>query len=109
MASKFDPKLYQDIAITDLILFSLYSVLSKQQQCSFERLVKECFDLFPQNFALSDHPQWPDSRKLDRALRTLREQNLIQGDPQSGFELTKPGQKQGLEVEKLLKQKKLEW
>jgi len=90
-----------------LILFALYSVASNKEKCDFERLVKECFALSPETFSFSKYPQWPDSLKLDRQLRTLRKRKLIKGDPKTAFSLTKLGKKIALETAKTFRQRKL--
>lgn len=95
------------ITVNDLILFSVYSVVSNNEQCSFDRLVKECFTLFPDSLKFQRYPIWPDSRKLDRPLRSLRREKLIIGDPQSYFMLTKEGSKRAMEINKILRQGKL--
>ncbi|MCD6500783.1 hypothetical protein J7K42_02060 [bacterium] len=92
-------------SINDLILFSLYS--SSEGKCSFEKLVKESFNRFPKVFALKGYPQWPDARKLDRPLRTLRKRKLIKGDPKISFSLTLQGKKIAQEIARNLAQKKL--
>jgi len=104
---KYDPTLYQNTPILDLILFGIYSVISKKEVCTFERLVKECFDLFPKSFCFEKNSQWPDSRKLDRSLRTLRKRELITGTPNTFFTLTKKGQNSAIEISKSLRQRKL--
>lgn len=102
-----DEELYSRVSINDLILFSIYSVVAKKEKCTFERLVKECFILFPKSFSLRHFPKWPDSRKLDRSLRTLRKRKLITGNPKTFFSLTKLGKKAAEEVAKTFRQRKL--
>jgi len=97
----------QHLSISDLILFSIYSVLSKKETCDFERLIKECFRLFPDVFSFSKYPRWPDSRKLDRSLRFLRDKKLIVGDPQTFFDLTKLGKKNAEDISRVFRQRKL--
>lgn len=109
MTKAFDPKLYEKIGIADLILFSMYSLNLKKENCTFEKLVEECFMLFPKTFNFSEYPQWPDSRKLDRTLRTLRQKKLIKGDPQISYSLATLGEKKALAIEQRLKQKRLEF
>lgn len=103
----FDEELYKDKSINDLILFCLYSLSEKKEKCTFEKLVKECFTLFPKAFGFSKYRKWPDSRKLDRPLRALRKRKLITGNPKTTFSLTKQGQKRALEITKSFQQKKL--
>jgi len=104
---KYDSALYQNTPILDLILFSVYSVISKKEICTFERLAEECFNLFTKSFCFEKKSQWPDTRKLDRPLRTLRKRQLITGAPNTFFSLTKKGQNLAIEIAKGLRQRKL--
>lgn len=105
--NKKDLIFYKKTATNDLILFCIYSVILNNQKCTFERLIKECFSLFPGPFGFSKYPQWPDSRKLDRSLRALRDEKLIKGDPKTVFLLTNEGKKKAEEITRTLKQGKL--
>ncbi len=96
-----------EFSVNDLILFCIHSVNFGGEKCSFERLVKECFTFFPKTLAFARYPIWPDSRKLDRPLRALRDEKLIIGDPKTIFMLTEKGQKKALAIAKSLKQGKL--
>jgi hypothetical protein len=53
------------------------------------------------------YPVWPDSRKLDRPLRALRNEKLIIGDPKTYFILTKLGEEKATFISKSLRQGKL--
>jgi len=107
MKKGFNQEISKEISISELILFTIYSVTSNKEKCDFERLIKECFTLFPETFSFSKYPQWPDSRKLDRPLRSLRQRKLIKGDPKTYFSLTKTGQKIAIEIAKTFRQRKL--
>jgi hypothetical protein len=96
-----------NFSVNDLILFCIHSIVSSNEQCNFERLVKECFTLFPETLKFTRYPIWPDSRKLDRPLRALRNEKLIVGDPKSYFILTKAGEARAAVVSKALRQGKL--
>lgn len=91
-------------SLNDLILFCLYSAGNK---CTFEELVKECFNSFPEYFSFPKIKNWPDSRKLDRPLRMFRKRKLITGNPKSFFSLTKLGRKTAGEIAKIFRQGKL--
>jgi len=106
MKKAFDEQLYKRVSINNLILFGIYLVSTNSKKCTFEALTKRCFTLFPKTFALSGY-RWPDTRKLDRPLRTLRDKRLISGDPQTTFSLTKKGKKTALQIAKLFTQRKL--
>ena len=101
--NKFDEKVYKNIQKSHLILFGLYSVVTKKEECTSERLVKECFTLFPKVFGMSRYPQWPDTFNFARDLRKLREQGLITGNPKISFSLTKFGEKLAKETEEFFK------
>lgn len=103
----FDEELYKKVSLTDLILFGINSVIENKEKCTFERLIKECFTFFPKAFRFSHYSQWPDSRKLDRQLRTLRNKKLIIGDPKTSFSLTKLGKKMAIETARAFRQSKL--
>jgi len=100
--SPFDEKVYERIAIGKQIVFAIYSVNRNGEECSFERLVKECFTLFPKTFGFYRYPEWPDSLRLDRALRTLREKGWITGSAKTVFSLTRFGEQVAREVERTL-------
>lgn len=103
----FDEILYEKVSIGGLILFSILAVSEKGEKCIFERLVKECFSLFPKSFSFSKFSKWPDSRKLDSSLRYLRSKKLIIGDPKTFFSLTSSGKKTAEEIVKIFRQRKL--
>jgi len=98
----------KNISINDLILFSIYSLAERKKECAFEELVKECFTLFPKSFSFIKFPKWPDSRKVDRPLRTLRKRKMITGEPKTFFKLTNLGKKTAEEIAKTFRQGKLE-
>ena len=89
-----------------MIVFSIYSVKNKGEECTFERLVKECFILFPEVFSFKRYPEWPDSLKFDRPLRSLRAEGLIVGSSRTEFTLTKYGEKIAKDTKTALQGKK---
>jgi hypothetical protein len=93
---------YNGIPKENLILFGIYSVTKNGEGCSFERLVRECFTLFPKAFGFSRYPEWPDSLKFDRPVRTLRERGWIVGGSKTLFSLTKFGETIAKETERAL-------
>jgi len=103
----FDQDLYKKVSINGLILFCIYLITEKKEKCTFERLVKGCFTLFPKVFSFLHLSKWPDSRKLDRPLRALRKRKLIKGNPKDFFSLTKLGKNKAEEVAKTFGQRKL--
>jgi hypothetical protein len=108
MKKSFDKELGKNLGINESILVGIYSIVNNGEKCTFERLVKEGFNLFPEAFCFSKNPEWPDSRKLDRPLRTLRKRKLITGNPKTYFSLTKLGKKMAVEILKTFRQRKLQ-
>jgi len=102
-----DEQLYNKIPVNHLILFAIHLVSDEKKDCSFEKLTEKCFTLFPRVFYLQGYSKWPDTRKLDRPLRTLRKRKLITGNPQASFSLTKKGKNIAQEIAKLFSQTKL--
>jgi len=93
---------YKGIPKENLIILGIYSVTKSGETCSFERLIKECFTLFPKAFGLSRYQEWPDSLKFDRSLRTLRERGWIVGSAKTTISLTKFGERIAEETELVL-------
>ena len=92
-ANAFPEEKYSRLPKENLIVFGIYSVTRNEEGCSLERLVKECFTLFPKAFGFSRYPEWPDSLKFDRPLRTLRDRGWIVGGSRTLFSLTRFGEK----------------
>ena len=83
--------IYEKVEIQELIIYAIYSVIKNKEVCTYERLVKECYQKFPKAFSFRKYPEWPDSLKFDRPLRTLRGKGLIVGSVRDHFELTRFG------------------
>ena len=96
----------QKIPINDLILLGIYLLEKEGKQCDFESLIGKCFKLSPKLISFKRN-KWPDSRKIDRPLRSLRKNSLIKINSEFLFSLTKKGAKKSLEIIKILYQGKL--
>lgn len=95
------------MSIPDLILLAILSLTDGEKECSFEKLLQECYFLSPRTFCFARKQEWPDARKIDRPLRTLRKRGLIKISPDSRFSLTHSGRKAAEETAKTLRQEKL--
>jgi len=84
-------KIPNNSSLEDMILISIDSVIQKENKCSFGNLVKECFIKYPKYFSLNDVPEYPDSLKLDRPLREMREKGIIVGSPTTFYSITNFG------------------
>lgn len=92
---------YQYLSKKKLIVYSIAKLRDLEEECTFERLVKECFDRFPKSFCFTRYPEWPDASKFPRLLRTLKsDDKLIRGSIGTRFKLTKSGEKYAQAVAK---------
>lgn len=98
----FKPEIYSKLPLNDLILISIYLIISKGETCTFERLVAESFNNFRQVFSFKRYPEWPDALKFDRPLRTLREKGFIIGSARDKFLLNKYGESKARNILKKL-------
>lgn len=101
----FSSEVYKAYSLNDLILASIYLVTMKGETCTFERLVAECFNNFPEVFSFKRYPQWPDALRFDRPLRTLRAKGLIIGSPRDKFSLNKYGESKAKDILRKLTKK----
>ena len=94
-AKPFLENVYQNLSLTDLVLFGLFSLETKSIEADFPNLVAECFELFPNKFSLQGYPKYPDSwrvgREIQRMSGTLPShgiEKLVIGNIKSNFRLT---------------------
>lgn len=86
------------LSVAELVLSCISNVLKKKKRCTFGNLIEECFYSYPDVFSLSDHPQWPDTLRLDRPLRKLRDMRYISGSPSTYYLITNSGKQALLSV-----------
>lgn len=92
MDTPIKPEIYKNLPLKKLIIFCIRNIVEAGGECTFERLVKECFDMFPESFSFYRYPQWPDSLKLDRHIRELRTPDgYVTGSNETRFLLTREG------------------
>lgn len=99
---KYDEEIYLALNKEDLILVGIYLISEKGERSTFERLVAECFINFPKVFSFKRYPQWPDSLRFDRDLRTVREKGLAVGSAKDYFSLTDFGKQKAIDAMKKL-------
>lgn len=82
------------LPLDDLVVYCVSEVLSAGEECTFERLVCECFTRFPVAFGMKRYPDWPDSARVNKAwLRCRTDKGWIVGSVQEGFKLTNAGER----------------
>jgi len=99
----YNPLIYKEIGIDQLVVLSVHRILESGEDCTFERLVYECFTLFPESFSLIRYPDWPDSARINKAwLRCRTDKGWLSGSTKEGFRLTSLGHKMALETQEIL-------
>lgn len=87
-------------SIDELLVYCVYRILERGEDCTFERLVAECFTLYPKEFGLRGYEHWPDSARVNKAwLRCRTDRGWITGSVKDGFHLTEQGRQVALKVQ----------
>ncbi len=98
------PESYADLGLDQLVAFCVDSILSNNEECTFERLVYECFTRFPKKFGFERYPHWPDSARVNKSwLRCRTDKKWISGSVKAGFVMTPVGKKVAESVASTLK------
>lgn len=106
MAGEFPPDSYNDIGVDQLVIYSVKKILDNSEECTFERLVCECFKLFPKKFGFLRYPNWPDATRINKAwLRCRTDKGWLAGTVKEGFRITAAGEEVAIGTENLLKKK----
>jgi hypothetical protein len=102
----FNPTIYTQIALNDLVIYSVHYLHSQEIEITTEDIVATCFLLFPRRFSLRGYPQWPDSTVVNKRWLDCRSKGWITGSAAQGFKLTPDGMKVVEKVEKTLSGKR---
>jgi hypothetical protein len=107
--NSFRPEKYKNIGLDQLVVFSADRIIKSGEECTFERLVYECFTLFPEVFGLLRYPDWPDSSRVNKSwLRCRTDKGWLAGTTKEGFRLTQKGKEIAKDtMEKLASSKKI--
>jgi len=89
---------YEDLPLTDLVLYALFSLEEKGIETTFENLVAESFELFPRRFSLQGYPDYPDANRVRReiqriegTLSSLGVEKLADGNMKTSYKITGRG------------------
>ena len=97
---------YDKSPLDELLVYAVRRISDSGEDCTFERLVYECFTLFPRRFGFERYPQWPDSARVNKTwLRCRTDKGWIVGAVQEGFRLTPKGERAAEVAAKKLLQK----
>jgi hypothetical protein len=90
---QFDPTTYLGLSQDHLVVAALWLLLQQKQKPSFENLVAEAFNRFPERFQLEGYPQWPNSHVIGKAwVRCRTDKKWMSGSASEGFKLTPLGE-----------------
>jgi hypothetical protein len=110
MESKAYPShLYSNITLDELVTYCVFLSQEEKKEVTFENIVANCYERFPDKFSLVGYPQWPDSARINKSwLRCRTDFKYIKGSVKSGFVLTEKGIDVVARVQKKLRSSKSE-
>jgi len=87
----FDPELYRDISLNELVMYAVYVIAETENEINAEEIVAACYLMFPSRFHLRGYPQWPDSTVVNKRWLDCRDRGYITGSTAHGFSITLKG------------------
>lgn len=103
MKESFDEKNYTSVSLTKLTIFVIARLAENGEECAYERVVKECFTLFPKRFSFQRYPEWPDGTRVKIEILRCRDKGWVTGNEKNGFQITSLGKRVAEEVLKELR------
>ena len=111
----FQPDLYERIPLSDLVLYSIFSLQNQQIETNFENIVVECFELFPKKFSMQCYSEYPDPNRVRRELQRMDgrgfqvgEDQYVDGNLKTSYKFTDKGLGKLKPIQTLLKSGKIE-
>lgn len=104
MTRAYDEKGYMQTSLPKLVIVAIRGIVDKHEECAYERIVKECFTLFPKRFSFRRYPEWPDGSRIKIEILRCRNHGWVTGTEKSGFQITSLGKRAAEEVFKELKE-----
>lgn len=98
----FDANVYSKINLSDLVIYSIYTLHKQGAEITSEDVISACFVLFPKRFSLQKYPQWPDSAIVRRRWSDVKNKGYLLGSTVKGFKLSAKGIKHAEKLEKSL-------
>jgi len=106
MKRQFDKSIYTSISLTKLTIVAIYQIVNNGEEAAYERVVKECFSLFPKRFSFQRYPEWPDGHRIEMEIMRCRDKGWITGNEKISFQITLLGKRVAQEVLKELEEGK---
>ena len=107
MKKQFGEKIYTSISLTRLTICAIFSIINNNEECAYERVVKECFTLFPKRFSFRRYSEWPDGSRIKIEILRCRDNGYVTGNEKNGFQITLLGKRVAQEVLKELQRGKV--
>jgi len=107
MKKQFDEHIYNSISLTKLTILAINEIVSNGEECAYERVVKECFTLFPKRFSFQRYPEWPDGTRVKIEILRCRDNGWVTGNEKNGFQITLLGKRAAQEVLKDLQEERV--
>lgn len=98
MKTGFDERIYTSVSLTKLTIFAISKIVENGEECAYERVVKECFTLFPHRFSFQRYPEWPDGTRVKIEILRCRDKGWVTGNEKNGFQITEKGKREAQEV-----------
>ena len=98
MKREFDESIYTEISLTKLTIFAISKIVESGEECAYERVVKECFTLFPKRFSFQRYPEWPDGTRVKIEILRCRDKGWVTGNEKNGWQITEEGKREAQEV-----------
>ena len=92
-----------EIAIDKLTLYSILLISEEGKVCNYETVVEKCFTEFPDRFGMQINKKWPDGKKIVLSIQRCRDRGWILGSEGEGFRITPLGERDGKEIEGMIK------
>ena len=89
----FEEKIYSLMPLTKLTILAISEIINNGEECAYERVVKECFDLFPKRFGFRRYPEWPDGSRIKIEVLRCRDNGWITGNEKNGYQITSLGRR----------------
>ena len=102
MKRQFNESIYSSISLTKLTIFAIHEITNNSEECAYERVVKECFTLFPKRFSFQRYSEWPDGSRIKIEILRCRDNGYVTGNEKNGFQITLLGKRVAQEVLKEL-------
>jgi len=104
MKRQFDENIYTSVSLTKLTIFAIHEIANNGEECAYERIVKECFTIFPKRFSFQRYPEWPDGTRVKIEILRCRDKGWVAGNEKNGFQITLLGKRVAHEVLKELQE-----